>query len=295
MWIAQAFVFLALAADDPLRLAEQHIAQGRYQPALDAIAQQPVTLRRHLIASKAYDGLNDPARAVREAEAALAIDPRSEAAHLQLGQIFLSHNTPQAATDVFDEALRLLPDSFFLRLGRGLARKSLLRYEDAELDLKACLEQRPDFAIAFDALATVYLQTKRFEDLEALAKAFRARNPKDYRAPYFEAAARDGAKQESPDIDSLIAESIRLNPNFAASRALLGKRRLNAGDPDGAIQELELALRLRPDYTPAAFHLAQAYQKAGRKTEAQAALNRFRQLQEKENTPPPTLRYHRGN
>lgn len=66
-------------------------------------------------------------RHAQPTEAALALDPRSEAAHLQLWQIFLGHHTPRAAADIFTDALALHPDSFLLRLGRGLAYKDCPR------------------------------------------------------------------------------------------------------------------------------------------------------------------------
>ncbi len=291
MWAA---LLLLAGMQDPLTTAEKLIAGTRYKQALELLAKQPASVGRHLLESKAYDALNDPAQAVARAEAALAIDARSEAAHLQLGQIFLSRNTPQAAADVFTEALALHPQSMMLRLGRGLAWKDLQRYEAAETDLRQCLAGAPALGVAFDALATVYLQARRFEDLRALADGFRARNAKDYRGPYFAAAALDGAKVEENRIEPLLAESIALNPNFAASHALLGKRRLNAGRAAEAIGELELALKLRPDYSPAAFHLAQAYQKAGRQADAARAFERMRAIQKKEQEPKPSLEYHRG-
>ena len=60
----------------------------------------------HLLSSRAYDGLDDPARAVSEAQAAIELDPKGLAAYLHLGQIFLSHNTPQPALEIFSEAQR---------------------------------------------------------------------------------------------------------------------------------------------------------------------------------------------
>lgn len=287
-------LFLLLAFDDPLATAERLIAQARYQAALEILNAQPASFGRHLLASKAWDGVGDPARAVQQAEAALAIEPRSEAAHLQLGQIFLGHNTPQAAAEIFSDALALHPDSLALRLGRGLALKDLLRYEEAEGDLRACLAKRPELGVAFDALATIYLHGKKFEALSTLAAEFRGRNAGDYRGPYFAAAALEGESGKATEAEALLAESIRLNPRFAASRALLGKMRLNAGDAAGAIPPLEEAVRLRPDYSPAAFHLAQAYQRAGRAADAARAFERVREIKEREKTPPASLRYHRG-
>ena len=111
----------------------------------------------------------------------------------------------------------------------------------------------------------------------------------------------NGSRRESrlnwrsgPGPDALLAQSIQLNPRFAASHALLGKRRLASGDFQAAIGELELALTLRPDYSPAALHLAQAYQKAGRPSDAANAFKRVREIKEKEQTPPAGLIFHRG-
>lgn len=289
-------LLLALAApdDSPHIIIDKLIAAGEHRKALAALQAWPVSVRRHLLASKAYDGLNQPAEAVREAEAALTLEPRSEAAHLQLGQIFLARHTPEAALEIFSDALMLLPDSLMLRLGKGLALKDLARYPDAETELAACLALKPELGIAFDALATVQLHAKRFEELQRLSSSFRERQPGDYRGPYFQAAALDGLKGDAGVIEKLLSESLRLNPRFAAAHALLGKVRLQGGNVQGAIAALETAIRLRPDHGPAALHLAQAYQKAGFAGKAARAFQRVRELKEAERTPPPSLRYHRG-
>ena len=270
MWILLA-ALLAAPPDDSLIPIEKLIAAGRYREALSALAKAPGSARAHVLASKAYDGLNYAGRAVEEAEAALALEPRMEAAHLQLGQIFLGNNTPAAALDIFTEALALLPESLLLRLGKGLALKELARYEEAEAELRECLRRRPDFPLAFDALATVYLQSKRYEDLQGLSADYTLKNSGDYRGPFFAAAALEGLRAARERIEPLLAESIRQKPDYAAAHALLGKIRLQSGDAAGAIPALELAIRLRPDYGPAALHLAQAYQKAGREADAARA------------------------
>ncbi|MDX1981211.1 MAG: tetratricopeptide repeat protein [Bryobacteraceae bacterium] len=293
MWLPVVVLLLPALGETSLREVEKLIAAGRFPQARQALEDVPRgSAHRHLLASKIYDGLNDPGRAVEEAEAALAIDPRQEAYHLQLGQIFLARNTPQAAAEVFEEALRLFPDSLLLRLGNGIALKNLMRYEDAERQLRQCLQRQPGFPLAFDELATVLLLQKRFEDVRGLADQYRAAHPADYRGFYFAAAAREKAGE--PAIESLISESIRLNPNFAAAQALLGKVRLESGRAAEAIAPLERALQLRPDYTPAALHLAQAYRRAGRRADADRALQLLRELKDKESRPAPALRYHRG-
>jgi tetratricopeptide (TPR) repeat protein len=292
LWLAAALI--AAAAEDSLRTVEQLIAIGQYRAALDASAKASPSPALHVLRSKAYDGLGDPKHAVEEAEAALAIDARFEAAHLQLGQIFLGHNTPQAAYEIFSEALELFPGSFFLRLGRGLALKDLQRHDDAEADLRECLRQRPDFPLAFDALATVYLHATRLDDVLSLAEAYRARNPKDYRGAYFAAAAREARKEDDAEALALAREAARLNPRFAAAHALAGKLLLKRGDAGAAIVSLEEAVRLRPNYTPALLHLGQAYQKAGREADAARAFEAFRVEKIREQKGSTSLDFRRG-
>jgi tetratricopeptide (TPR) repeat protein len=294
-------VILALSAtlagaEDELTRAERMLAAGDYSGVIAVLerVQDRRDARWHWLASRAYDGLNDAARAVEHAEAALAINPASEPLHLHLGQIFLARNTPLAAYEIFDEALRLWPGSLLLLLGRGLALKELQRYQDAERDLLACLERQPDLSIAFDALGTVYLHTKRFQELQDRAAEYRKRNPRDYRAYYYLAAAMQGLQADAGVIRKLLLEAIRLNPQFAASHALLGKMLLDAGEYSEAVTPLQTAIRLRPDYSPAYLHLATALKRAGREQEANQMFDAFRAVKEKEREPAPALIYRRG-
>ena len=248
----------------------------------------------HGLASEVYEALSDPARAVAECERALSIEPGREAWHLQLGQIFLRYHTPQAALDIYSEALQRFPDSILLKLGRGLAYKDLASYDEAELDLKDCLKREPGLPLAFDALATVYLQSKRFGDLISVAQRFRQSNAADYRSWYFEAAALSTVSQHDGKAESLVREAVRRNPDFAAAHALLGKILLQSGQPEDALAPLNEAARLRPDYSPAYLYLSKAYRELGRTDDMERALANWRKARAIENTPAPALAYHRG-
>ena len=268
----------------------RQVTAGRYADALarlEAERERPAIW--HVLASKAYDGLDNPARAVAEAEEALKLDPRHEAAHVQLGYIFLSRNTPAAAVDIFTEAERLFPGSQVIRLGRGLALKDLQRYDEAEKVLSGCWPH----PLAFDAQATILIQLRRFDEAKELAARFIEANPRDYRGHYFLAAAKDGLLE--PDAADAVRRSLELKPDFAASHALLGKIRLREGSLKAAAESLERAVRYRPDLTQAHLHLAQAYQKLGRAADAAREFAIVRELKEKEAEPRPSLQYHRGS
>ena len=245
------------------------IAAGNYRQALAVLENtQPVNAKWHLSASKIFDGLNDPARAVQEAEEALDLEPGNEIHHLQLAQIFLTRNTPLPAYEILTEAQQLFSDSLLIRLGKGLALKELQRYEEAEKELAECLRRKPDFGLAFEALATVYLHTIKFGDADQLASRYITDNLADFRGYYYRAAARHGLMLESKETENLVRHAIRLKPDFAASHALLGKILLETGRTEDAVAALKQAIGLRPDYSPAHYHLANAYRMLGRHAEA---------------------------
>ena len=284
LWLA-----LLLAAPD-FSAIERRITAGDFR---DALAQLELRKERpaawFVLASKAYDGLDDPAKAVSAAETALRLEPRNEAAHVQLGYIFLARNTPAAAVDIFSEAERILPQSLPVRLGMGLALKELQRFDEAEKTLSSCWPH----PLAFDALATVYLLRSKFAPAKALAIQFIASNPADYRGHYFLAAAKDGL-QEQEAVDS-VRHSLTLNSRFAAAHALLGKIQLREGALAEAIASFRTAIGLRPDLTQAHLQLAQALQRAGRASEASREFDIVRELKKKEAEPKPSLLFHRGN
>lgn len=263
--------------------------------ALQRIAKpERESARWHLLASKAYDGIDDPKRAVEEAEAALALEFHNEAHHLQLAQIFLTRNTPRPAYDILTEALAVFPDSLLVRLGRGLAAKELQRFDEAGRDLLECVKRKPGWALAFDAIGAVYLQSNRAEDLVAVAASYRDRNPGDFRGYYYLAEGRSALGLEDAETERLVRRSIALNGSFAAARGLLGKILYQRRQLAEALPELEQAVRLRPDFTPSRMRLAKAYQQLGRAEDAAREFAFIRKLKIEERQPAPALLYHRG-
>jgi tetratricopeptide (TPR) repeat protein len=247
----------------------------------------------HLLASQVYETLQDPAKAVEEAQAEIQNYPNNLAGYIQLGQIFLEYNTPQPAVEIYAKALELAPDSLPAHLGEGLALKGMQRFDEAVKELSLCFRRDPKMAVAFDALASLYLEATDYVKLAQLAQEYLQTNPSDYRGYYYLAAAREHAKDDRQTAESLLAKAIGLNPSFAASFALLGKLLIQDGRAADAARELERAIQLRPDYRPAHLYLGNAYQKLGREKDAAHEFQLVRELNEKENTKP-SLRYHRG-
>ena len=289
-------IFAQLASDLPA--VEREIAAGHYSTALSTLEATPAASRTaawYLLASKASDGLNDVRKAVEFAQSAIELEPSNEPAYLQLGQIFLSRNTPEAAAEIFGEANELFPGSVLVHLGLGLALKDLERFEQAAAVLTNTLIMKPDLGTAFDAIGAVYLDDHKYEKLCTVAAQYIERNPGDYRGYYYLAAAKQKLGDAAAEVQVLVKRSLALNARFAAGHALLGKLMLDNGQDSDAISHLELAIQLRPSYTPAHMYLVTAYTRAGRRDDAQRAAARLAQLKQQESQPAPHLVYHRGD
>ncbi len=214
---------------------------------------------------------------------------------MQLAQIFLSRNTPLPAYEILSDAYRLFPNSALVRLGVGLALKELQRYDEAIQVLTECLRIKPDLGSAFDALGTVYLEANRYDDLLNAATEYALRSPKDFRGYYYLAAAREKLQMDPAGTEALIRRSIEYNSRFAASYALLGKVLMSRDRLEPAAAALEEAIRLRPDYTPAHYYLANVYRKLGRAEQADREFTAVSRLKQEESKPVPRLSYHRGD
>ncbi len=75
-------------------------------------------------------------------------------------------------------------------------------------------------------------------------------------------------------------DGVKLAPGLFAARNALGRVLVELGELERGIAELEEAARLAPDSPEMFFALARAYQKAGRKDEAEKAGATFRRLDE---------------
>jgi tetratricopeptide (TPR) repeat protein len=248
----------------------------------------------HLLASQTYDALKDPAKAVSEAQAEIRRNPKSLVGYLQLGQIFLEYNTPQPAVEIYSKGVQLAPDSLLAHLGEGLALKGIQRFADAEKELRLCFDRDPGMTVAFDALASLYLESNDYAKLASVAQQYLGTHSSDYRGYYYLAASKEHEKDDRQTAEGLLRKAIGFNPDFAASFALLGKLLLEDGRTEEAARELEHATQLRPDYTPAHLYLGNAYRKLGRERDASQEYQTVRELNEKQRNQPG-LRYHRGD
>lgn len=247
----------------------------------------------HGLRSQCLEMTDRPKEAVAEANEALTLEPNREERYVQLGRIFLRFRTPQAAVEVYTDALQRFPGSVAALLGRGLAYKDLQKTDAARADLVEVLRQSPGLALAFEGLAEAELQAKQFDNVISAAIAFRKDNAQDGRSYYYEAAARDALAPGDDMALKLADAAIRHSPSFAAAYVLRGRILVEQKRFSEALTALKKAEELRPGYSPVHLYLAKAYHGLGDDERAEAATGEWTKARDAENAPFITLSYHR--
>ena len=100
-------------------------------------------------------------------------------------------------------------------------------------------------------------------------------------AYYYLADVSRSARPDDRDAaQRAIAEALRLDPEDASAHALAGKIALDAEEPAKAVEQLNDAIRLKPNLTEAHYSLSIAFKKLGREQQARAELDVVRRLRE---------------
>jgi tetratricopeptide (TPR) repeat protein len=203
------------------------------------------------------------------------------------------------------EALKVRGDVLYL-LGREA---------EAERSLKAALAIDANHWPSSYALGRVYYQQNRFPEAIALFQRLVERDPKDYRAHDNLALSYAGVGQDEdalrhflkalelvhkdhPGYDSayanaanfflgqndytkafqLAAEAAKRNPGSARNFFLTGKALASLDKNELSVRWFRQAAELDPNYSEAFYWLSRVYRKVGKEAEANAALERFREL-----------------
>jgi len=274
-------LMLVDAGDDAgaVRVAQELITEGKAPAELYNLAARALVGAGRI--DEAYDALRQATR----------LEPKAPENYVDLATICVEHDNFDLGLEIVDIGLGELPQSWVLRLQRGvlLAMKGLMT--DAEKEFETARRLAPVQAVPYAALGMVWIQGGQTEKAVEVLRAELPRR-KDHVVPYIFAVAllRSGVEAASPAAAEAVAAlraSIRANPSFAPAHAELGRLLLKRDELDGAISELEKATTLDPASTPALYALSQAYRKKGDTARAQALLSRVSTLNAKERGDDP--------
>lgn len=261
----------------------------------------------------AYQQAGRVAEAEGAWEAVLAIDPNSVTALDWLAKARISEGQFDAAI----ELLSLVPTDEDLTLDLALAYSQAGQFDKAAGTLIAALSKSPGAKRICTALATVYVQSHRYQDAtnlsrkqfemypndaaiellylrllvlqdddadaQPIAQKLLAARPDDFNALYLSGVIDNDQLRYAAAVEHLRAAAT-VDPNHYDVRFNLGVAYEHLKQNDSAREELEKAVALDPSKAEAHFHLAQVLRSLGWNDKAQEQLRLFQQCQQEATT-----------
>lgn len=156
-------------------LSEIYLDSGNFSAAKKLLAAvRPSPAERpnfHKLMAACHFGLKELEAALDQAERALAIDPRLEDGHYQLGRILEARGDATGAVRALEKELALYPASFRAHFAIAKLLGEVGRGEESMIHYQRAIEVNPEFALGHLFLANAYLERGKLD--EALRHATR--------------------------------------------------------------------------------------------------------------------------
>jgi tetratricopeptide (TPR) repeat protein len=278
-------IFDSVPPDVPDRLthgyaiALSQFELGNYQPAIDGLnklrSQGAFDTKCADLLGVSYSKLGRYQEAYPIMAENLQHNPTEPFAYFNLITLFVDAGETAKAAQVADSAVAALPQSAEALVMRGSIKMSQSRLEDAYDDFSAAAQVAPHSPDPrfFMALSD-YKQGKFLAGAEVLKVAIGS-GIVDSDLHYLLAECL--IRTDSSSSTAALAElnrAIELNPKSVSARTLRGKMLLDAGHPQDALLDLQVARELEPnperDSRSATYFLARTYMALGKRDEAKA-------------------------
>lgn len=179
-------------------------------------------------------------RAIKDAYAAIKLEPNNRMAYLSRGKALVERGEIEQAESDLSEAIRISPDYDVAFFERGKTRMYLQKFDDAIADFTKSIGFDPDFAETYRLRAVAYVNTESYEE-----------SIKDY------------------------SEAIRRDPNEAQSWFERGYSYNLLGEHEKAIQDYSEAINRDPNHRDSFIRRAESLEKLNRYQDAIADYKNF--------------------
>jgi len=272
---------LALKPGDPdlaLDYATALLAANQLTGAravLEGIPDADHSARAQTLIGEADEQAKDFAGAGRHFIQAVDLEPSEENVWL-LGEELLRHWTFSAAAIEFEAASAKFPGSKRMRLGLGAAYFGDAKYAKAVPVFASLLEDDPDNA-TYARMLGLSCTTVMGDDRPRCATLvhYAQSHPADAHAAAYAAIsllAQKDSQEQRPLVRKLLEAAIAADPRIPEAQCKMGTFLQDDGMWKESIPYLERAVKLKPDFVQAHYHLSIAYWRTGRKQDAEAEM-----------------------
>jgi tetratricopeptide (TPR) repeat protein len=213
------------------------------------------------------------------------------------GNNLLQMRAFEPAEQVFAAGIKRHPESARLHIGLGIAQYSRGRYDEAVKSLCRAADLAPSDPRPIQFLGEMYgVSPELSSEVTARLARFVKRKPRDapglfyYAMNLWKGPAAGGEAVDLARVEALLRKAVTLDAKLAKAFLQLGILLSEQRRWAEAIGELQTAVALEPTVAQAHFRLAQAYQRTGRKDQADKEFAIFEQLKAREAVPPSVPR-----
>ncbi len=236
---------------------------------------------------------------------AVTIDPKSAAAHMAMGDLYLLKKDQKQAGEEFKTAAELAPVRSMERLKYAALMSATGDTGETRRISTEMTRQAPDYLPGWTLLAELAFKDKKYDEALSLLENAFSRDPEYVDGRRLESdvlLAKGDTKQAVdvlerldqtyPDIPLIkyqlaraylknnnpnqakvaLDQAVSINPNFADAILLLGETNLRSGHGEMVVEPMVRLLKRRPDLRSAAFTLAAAYGSLNRFDDAEAVI-----------------------
>jgi putative PEP-CTERM system TPR-repeat lipoprotein len=267
----QALSYLAQAASQPkggqtpemqLEIAGGYMMAGDFDSAIKLLESVPDSAatgnQREYLLMAAMLRNGEKERAVAEANALAARNPKDPAVRNLVAGVLLAAGQPDAARAQLAEALAIKPDHVQTLTNLGRMDMALGKPVEADKNFRKVLAVDPKNIVA--TLGVAVAAAARNDNVEAekwLRKA--ATDHPDNVQAQLALAQYYGSQQDLPKARAVIDEALKQSPDNATLLHARGLAQIGAGDASGAVASLKRAVELAPRNASYALNLARAY------------------------------------
>ena len=310
--------------DAIVTLAEAAHAKEDIEAASEQVERFPNKndVSYHLARANLFIRKGDAMAATVAVRQALSIDPKSSAAHMAMGDLYLFQKDLKQASEEYKKAADLAPVRSVERLKYAAFKSTTGGVEETRRVATEMTKQAPDYLPGWILLAEVASKDKKYDEALSLLENVFGRDPENidgHRLQSEVLLAKGDAKtavavlqrldQTYPGVPIIkyqlaraylknnntnqakatLDEVVSLNPNYDDAVLLLAGININTGHADMVIEPMTRVLKKRPDLRSAAFLLATAYGSLDRFDEATAVLEEQAKLTPNDPEPQKAL------
>lgn len=237
--------------------------------------------------AEAFEGNQQPQDAINALREATQLDPVDENNYVDLATLCTHYDAYDLGLQIIEVGLHYHPQSDRLIFQRGVLEAMTNRFDLAENDFQTAGKLAPNKNLTYVAMGVSYMQTGHLPEAVQSLRGRIKQKPDDPILLYLlgDALIRSGITpddHEFAEARSALEKSVKLNPQFAASRVDLGKLYLRDNRLEDAQQNLEQALAIDPKDKTAISQLAVVYRKTGKADLAGAMLANLNKLNEQD-------------